>query len=765
MSNIYYNYSGNFIPGTLARAESVSAEFSSVATGFSKLSIQGVDTGLANAYVVTTTGYPVAAYQDGNNVQFEAIHTNTGPSTINVNGLGPVPLLRFNGNALVSGDVVAGAWYTCIYTVLYGGFVIVSPTAYATFAGTISLAPPTNKVGLTASGGASTAAAPIDATWAIDQAIIPTWTGAHIFSGHALQVGAPTGGDIGAGKINVSGGFYVNNVLLAAGGVTSVAGTANQVTASPTSGAVVVSLPQNIIIPTPASGVALTVTGVSGASAAQFLTTGVQIGSPTGSDKGSGTLNVASNLYINNVAVVAGTGAGTTITGTANQITASAATGAVTLSLPKNVIIPTPTAGQALVVNGTSGSSDALAVNGSAVVGQSYGALISAGTNSSDSSFRVFNQAITHQYMAIVGDGSFGLGYNGTGYDITGSAAGNVAVAAPSSGVALTVTGVAGSSAAQFLTTGVQVGSPTGGDKGAGTINVASNFYINGTAISTGGVTSITGTANQIAASASTGAVTLSMPQNVIIPTPASGAALAVTQVSGSIAMTITQVGTTSSGTPGLQIAAPASNIACLSIAANGSTFGVGDLQLAQLQNLDARLVLTANAKLFLGTNGNDRVTIGAGGGVIVGAATDQGAGTLAALTQLYVGTTPVYRTGTFTGTFTGMTAGTTATLTYTIDGNSVTLFLGGVTGTSNATSMTMTGLPAVLQPASLTQVSAIPVVDNNLTVAGLALITAGSGTITFYRDILATGAFSATGFTNINSKGMGSAVITYLLL
>lgn len=216
MANGYYNYSGNFIPGTLARAEAVSAEFSSVATGFSKLSIQGIDTGLTNAYVFTTPGYPVAAYNDGNNVQFKALNSNSGPSTVNVNGIGVVPLLRFNGNPLVGGDISAGAWYTAIYEVAFGGFTIVSPAAYATFAGTISLAVPPNKVGLVAAAGVSTAAAPIDVTFAIDQNIAPTWTGAHKFTGHALQVGSPTGGDNGAGNVNVAGGFYVNGISASA---------------------------------------------------------------------------------------------------------------------------------------------------------------------------------------------------------------------------------------------------------------------------------------------------------------------------------------------------------------------------------------------------------------------------------------------------------------------------------------------------------------------------------------------------------------------
>ena len=146
---------------------------------------------------------------------------------------------------------------------------------------------------------------------------------------------------------------------------------------------------------------------------------------------------------------------------------------------------------------------------------------------------------------------------------------GTVNFAAPTSGNTLTATGVTGSAAvvataasvtdisltasgtASFAG-GVTFGSPTGGNKGAGSFNAASGF-INNVAVFTGtpvttftsntglsanasatgavtvtntGVISLAGTANQIAVSASTGAVTLTLPQNVIVPTPSTGAGL-----------------------------------------------------------------------------------------------------------------------------------------------------------------------------------------------------------------------------------------------
>lgn len=76
------------------------------------------------------------------------------------------------------------------------------------------------------------------------------------------------------------------------------------------------------------------------------------------------------------------------------------------------------------------------------------------------------------------------------------SAAGNLTVAAPSAGVAATVSGFAGSSALQILVTGVQIGAPTGGDKGLGTLNVSNGLYINGNQVFAGALASANTTAD-----------------------------------------------------------------------------------------------------------------------------------------------------------------------------------------------------------------------------------------------------------------------------
>lgn len=206
------------------------------------------------------------------------------------------------------------------------------------------------------------------------------------------------------------------------------------------------------------------------------------VGTPTGGNLGAGSIN-AQSISVNNIAVAlagsvvtsftsntglsinaAATGAVTvtntgvlSITGTASQITASAATGAVTLSLPS-----------AVTITGLfSASSISLSAGGSVATPQvlievSYG----FGVDAIGSVF--FKNANNGNYYFTNSAGAPTFNVN----------QGNVSIPAPSSGVALLITGVAGSSALQILGTGVQVGSPTGGDQGAGTLN-AIGLYIN----------------------------------------------------------------------------------------------------------------------------------------------------------------------------------------------------------------------------------------------------------------------------------------------
>lgn len=148
------------------------------------------------------------------------------------------------------------------------------------------------------------------------------------------------------------------------------------------------------------------------------------------------------------------------------------------------------------------------------------------------------------------------------------------------------------------------------------------------------------------------------------------------------------------------------------------------------------------------------------------GAATAVTTVNLAGSTWQYLGNTlATVITGNFTATITGMTAGTTGLVKYRIAGGICTLYVdASITGTSNTTDMTLTGLPTACQPVTTGQRNAIcyGVSDATQTLQALATVDgtgAGSpGTITF--TLFNTNAVSnriqaGTAFTASGTKGL----------
>jgi hypothetical protein len=350
MSNPYYTYSGAFIPGTLARAEAEAAEFQAVQAGFALLVTLGIDTGSTNAYVVTTQGQPTVAYADGNEVLFKATTTNNAAATINVNGIGVVSIFRYSGAATQAGDLVTGTYYTLVYNSTYGGFTIIGPAAVVSFSGTISASPPVHLVGLVAAGGVSTSAVPIDATYAIDQGISPTWTGAHIFngsiSGTALTNYLLAPAAIGtttpaAGKfttLTATGALAAQSTLAVTGNFTSKIITDNG----------------NVTIAAPASGVTLAVSGLIGGSSQAMTIQGGTTSGDAGLLVNAGTSSGSHDAFwLRNAAATAtlmqvgGSGSFAIGWNGTNAIVSAAAAG--------NVTITAPTSGRTLVLDSVSG--------------------------------------------------------------------------------------------------------------------------------------------------------------------------------------------------------------------------------------------------------------------------------------------------------------------------------------------------------------------------------------------------------------------------
>jgi hypothetical protein len=99
-------------------------------------------TGSPNAYVLTPS--PAITSYAGSSFTFIASFTNTGASTLNVNGLGATALKKNGSIALVAGDIVSGQMYTVTYDGtnfqvlnINSSFTTLNVSGLATFGGNI----------------------------------------------------------------------------------------------------------------------------------------------------------------------------------------------------------------------------------------------------------------------------------------------------------------------------------------------------------------------------------------------------------------------------------------------------------------------------------------------------------------------------------------------------------------------------------------------------------------------------------------------------
>lgn len=100
-------------PGEIIQADSINA-LSTAAAWFSE------DTGTQNAFQLTfdgsgTNSNQITTLTNGQVVSFVAATSNSGDSTIQVNGLTAVPLTKHGSDPLSSGDIVAGQIVMAIY--------------------------------------------------------------------------------------------------------------------------------------------------------------------------------------------------------------------------------------------------------------------------------------------------------------------------------------------------------------------------------------------------------------------------------------------------------------------------------------------------------------------------------------------------------------------------------------------------------------------------------------------------------------------------
>lgn len=378
-----------------------------------------------------------------------------------------------------------------------------------------------------------------------------------------------------------------------------------------------------------------------------------------------------------------------------------------------------------LYINGAQSQYCALMVGGNGSAGTSFGLELFAGTNSADVCVDFKNRAHTLDYLKIVGDGSGVLGYNGTANTLTWNAAGNVVINTPASGVPLTANGTSSTDVQEWSSTGA-AGLFRIGWNTALTAN-AWNIIGNSTDdITFGGV----GSMNLRLATSGAYRVVINGAGNVTVNAPSSGVPLTVNTPTSTVSILLTDSAAHASGLLSCVIGP-----ATAALAVSGLN---GDLYIAP-RTSNANSVMIATPPGASGT-AVTRLAINASAPYI------QGYGPVAAA---LVDMTP--DTGSFTGALTGFAANQNVSCHWVRMGNVVMLFLAGITAASTATTMTMTGLPAAITPASAFTVPCILEDNGNIALDG-ANFAASSGTITFGKAIGFSGGFTASG-----TKGIGA--------
>lgn len=120
---------------------------------------------------------------------------------------------------------------------------------------------------------------------------------------------------------------------------------------------------------------------------------------------------------------------------------------------------------------------------------------------------------------------------------------------------------------------------------------------------------------------------------------------------------------------------------------------------------------------------------------------------------------------GSFTGTLTGYASGPTGTVSYQRVGNIVSMWVSSsINGTSNAVTLTMTGLPTIIRPASLKDVPC-NIQDDTLALHSALARIDSTGVITFAIGTVVAARlhFNPNSFTPSGTKGVPAAwSVTY---
>ena len=161
------------------------------------LSTFGQDIGTANNYIVNLVP-AITSYADGQLVVFDAANTNTGASTLNVDGLGPKQIL-VAGAATIAGAIVAGQRYLMSYSAVLGAFVQLGSSSSVLVGSTLNIA------GAAAIGG--------NISIAGTATIGAVSAGAAAIGGNISIAGTATIGAVSAGAAGSAQPAQIQNVL------------------------------------------------------------------------------------------------------------------------------------------------------------------------------------------------------------------------------------------------------------------------------------------------------------------------------------------------------------------------------------------------------------------------------------------------------------------------------------------------------------------------------------------------------------------------
>jgi hypothetical protein len=116
------------------------------------------------------------------------------------------------------------------------------------------------------------------------------------------------------------------------------------------------------------------------------------------------------------------------------------------------------------------------------------------------------------------------------------------------------------------------------------------------------------------------------------------------------------------------------------------------------------------------------------------------------------------YREATATLTATGMTTAPTGTASFVRVGNKVTMEIPYITGTSNATTFTLTGIPTAFRPVAANRVVLCRSEDNGASSAVCIGRVETTGTLVFFKDV------AGSAFTNSGAKSSNLCEVSYII-